>query len=1042
MINPAQPPEGILDPQQPWWPTKNIGERLWMQFKAKLTGNKMPDGMQYSSFVKVSEADADRIVENIKKYGQYPQVNQSGKDGGYSNLETYQKWVVEEFLEKPFREQVNEKIDQAMVKKKVKEIVEIDKETEDVAPAVEEPAQLVSVVEDKIDALEAIREEIAPPRSKFQPPPDPWGDPTVPPKVKAQAKKTKKKASKRKKRKEAPPPSEPKQTFATKMGGSVRKTTAGGGIGNSILSFMERGSSNEGEGPSLMQIGAAFGRKVQKAFDEAKEQRERALEAEANGAELPPEVKEKGYFIKKSLGYQFGGEVYDKTLGAFLEDMPSRQSKAKAGFKDQFDYGDADPNKQKRQDSIKDLATGFRKVSSDLKKVNSSINQNISIQTSLLGESTRIADTLEQIQSAIAGLVGIEIESDADAAASGGDINIGDINLGGKKKGFDLFGALFDGIDAVDDVVDIMRHLRGKKKGLGKQNPLYKKMRRRGGPSFKGGMPKGKFGMLRTALGAGRAMLSEGGRVGLAGGGGIPAMIGEAGPEVLMRGGSSLAGGLADNKGLLKLVNPFAKVMQLPLQTMGAIVSNTLSTIVGAAGPFSGLIAKMFLPMVGGLATIFGLNQGAFAAEMNSAAMTEKQGAKALAGFFANFFSIFGIKGKDKSIDTDPSTGPGYVPIDWKQDPAFGAAVNKVAQYFDISAADLMGLMASESGLRPDADNGSHVGLIQFSATSAQAAGTTQADLKKMSRAEQMPYVQEYLKNAKLPKGASAGQLYTAVFLPAFVGKPDDFVVASKDGSEPAGYSAESPRWYSGNSGLDADNDGKITIRELGGRIEKKKKEFNIQAAKGTTSAATFLNNTQGVFRIEGPDSGYHVPQELTGDKKVIGHGEEMLFKFTNKFVILPISNKEYDARSNPDDAFNRYREIGRQGGVDVAGLVDAMDRLLFGKPKTGKMPVYGEGFKPRRTYSAADESGAEILRTLGGIPVKGASLPEGTATPVAIPKDTVTGTTGQAVAVVQPVVQYVPVPGPERVVVEEVPANPFVAARKSSEMLYLQTLS
>jgi len=97
-MNITSPPEGILDPKQPWWPTKNIGERLWIQFKAKLTGIKMPDGTQYSSFVRVSEADADKIIENIKKYGRYPQVNQSGKDGGYSNLEAYQHWVVDNFL--------------------------------------------------------------------------------------------------------------------------------------------------------------------------------------------------------------------------------------------------------------------------------------------------------------------------------------------------------------------------------------------------------------------------------------------------------------------------------------------------------------------------------------------------------------------------------------------------------------------------------------------------------------------------------------------------------------------------------------------------------------------------------------------------------------------------------------------------------------------------------------------------------------------------------------------------------------------------------
>jgi murein DD-endopeptidase MepM/ murein hydrolase activator NlpD len=123
MINPALPPEGILDPQQPWWPTRNIGESTWRRFKVKLTGRKDEYGTQYSSFVNLGDADADRLIENIKKYGQYPQVNQNGKDGGYSNLETYQKWLVEEFLEKPFREQVDEKIVDRQAARRIADIL-------------------------------------------------------------------------------------------------------------------------------------------------------------------------------------------------------------------------------------------------------------------------------------------------------------------------------------------------------------------------------------------------------------------------------------------------------------------------------------------------------------------------------------------------------------------------------------------------------------------------------------------------------------------------------------------------------------------------------------------------------------------------------------------------------------------------------------------------------------------------------------------------------------------------------------------------------
>jgi len=488
--------------------------------------------------------------------------------------------------------------------------------------------------------------------------------------------------------------------------------------------------------------------------------------------------------------------------------------------------------------------------------------------------------------------------------------------------------------------------------------------------------------------------------------------------------------------------------MEMPFKVVGAQISGALASLVAAAGPFSGAIAKMFSPLLGGLATLFGLNQGAFAAEINSAAMTEEQGAKQLSKFFANFFKLFGfdISGGDDTEDTDDDTGGGYVPIDWKQDPAFGEAVNKVAKHFDISASDLMGLMASESGLRPDADNGSHVGLIQFSATSAKAAGTTQADLKKMSRAEQMPYVQKYLENAKLPKGASAGQLYTAVFLPAFVGKPDDFVIANKDGTEPAGY-PESKRWYSSNKGLDMNNDGKLTIRELGERIQKKKKEFGIPMARGgmETITSNFSNQVQGVFEMTGPDSGYKVPEELTGGQSVIGHGLEWLVKLSNKFIILPGVNKEYNVYQNPEKAFDRYEQIGKQGGVEVAGLVNFIDKLIFSSPKTGKPVRYQTG--PR---DAIEAIGGKYYAPYGPDssfkPVRGAMLnddmPEGNVMPLPIPKDTVSGTSVAMVQTITPVIQQVPVYIKGDTEYIRVPANPLVAAREKARLSHYTSIT
>jgi len=120
-----QPPEGILDPKQPWWPADKTGEKSWLILKGRLTGRELPElgGTRYSSYVKLSEADANRLIENIKSGGWYPQVNQNDKYGGAYNQEQYQKWLVEEFLEKPFRKEVDDKIEAKQVQSRIAEIV-------------------------------------------------------------------------------------------------------------------------------------------------------------------------------------------------------------------------------------------------------------------------------------------------------------------------------------------------------------------------------------------------------------------------------------------------------------------------------------------------------------------------------------------------------------------------------------------------------------------------------------------------------------------------------------------------------------------------------------------------------------------------------------------------------------------------------------------------------------------------------------------------------------------------------------------------------
>ena len=173
----------------------------------------------------------------------------------------------------------------------------------------------------------------------------------------------------------------------------------------------------------------------------------------------------------------------------------------------------------------------------------------------------------------------------------------------------------------------------------------------------------------------------------------------------------------------------------------------------------------------------------------------------------------------------------------------FLAEVNRVAKAVKAHPADLLGLMASESGLDPKAQNKSGAtGLIQFMPDTAAGLGTSTSALKGMSRSEQMKYVEKFLKQTlkgvPLENGkVSAGNLYTAVYLPAFAAKGPGYIVAKKGGfSDDWGHHPAA--WYSHNSGLDLNGDGAITIAELGKRIADKKKEFGINGGTMTISTS------------------------------------------------------------------------------------------------------------------------------------------------------------------------------------------------------------
>ena len=293
-------------------------------------------------------------------------------------------------------------------------------------------------------------------------------------------------------------------------------------------------------------------------------------------------------------------------------------------------------------------------------------------------------------------------------------------------------------------------------------------------------------------------------------GGVMPSMMGEAGPELFIRGGSK-GGGL----------NPF--------MSLGTIAS-AADIVTKGAGPAADMVETMSSRIIDPIKSALNMPEVSMPVGIGKFGGLQKTTAtpapiQMMMGFFRGFM-------KDKSQvaqAAQQTTGGAYAKsllagtaMDRVgNDAPFLAEVTRIAQKYEIKESDLLGLMASESGLNPQAQNRSGAtGLIQFMPETAESLGTTTDALFAMNRAQQMKYVEKYFDYWKLPKGASAGQLYATVFAPAYASK-DNNTALYRRGSEA----------YAGNAPLDQNNDGVITVGEMGKRVEDKKREFSISDA-------------------------------------------------------------------------------------------------------------------------------------------------------------------------------------------------------------------
>lgn len=162
----------------------------------------------------------------------------------------------------------------------------------------------------------------------------------------------------------------------------------------------------------------------------------------------------------------------------------------------------------------------------------------------------------------------------------------------------------------------------------------------------------------------------------------------------------------------------------------------------------------------------------------------------------------------------------------------FCTKLQSICDKLHISAEWLLAVMYVESRINPYAVNKytGATGLIQFMPATAKSLGTTTADLLSMTAVDQLDYVYLYLK-PYANKMHSLMDVYFAIFFPAAIGKPSDYVLQTSKLS--ASLIA------SQNPAYDINSDGEITVAEVESKIYKilglipQKKNFSLVLLTG-----------------------------------------------------------------------------------------------------------------------------------------------------------------------------------------------------------------
>jgi hypothetical protein len=203
---------------------------------------------------------------------------------------------------------------------------------------------------------------------------------------------------------------------------------------------------------------------------------------------------------------------------------------------------------------------------------------------------------------------------------------------------------------------------------------------------------------------------------------------------------------------------------------------------------------------------------------------------------------------------TPQTTAPGAqqslaeMPSDWASDTAFLARVDALAAKLGSSRLDLLACMHFETGgtMSPSIQNklSRATGLIQFIPTVARELGTTVEDLAKMTRVQQMDYVDKYmvrwLKTSFKVSNPTVEDMYMTILWPRAIGKPNSYVLFSRGTSS-----------YAQNSPLDLDRDGDVTKAEAASKVVARKPLVEKALAKAranpvATGSGGVLTDSQG----------------------------------------------------------------------------------------------------------------------------------------------------------------------------------------------------